>query len=58
MRWKIQEFKRYAIILQSGQTALMMASNGGHVECVQLLLDKGAQVDHQDRVSAVFPPPP
>ena len=32
----------------------MMASIGGHVRCVQLLLDKGAQVNHQDEVSAVF----
>ena len=31
----------------------MKASAGGHVGCVQLLLDRGAQANHQDRVSAV-----
>ena len=39
--------------LQDGQTPLMEALSEGHVECVKLLLDKGAPVDHQDRVSAV-----
>ena len=39
--------------LQSGQTALMKASSGGHVECVKLLLDKSVDVNHQDSVSAV-----
>ena len=38
--------------LQYGETALMMASSGGHVECVKLLLDKGASADLSDRVSA------
>ena len=28
----------------------MVASSGGHVPCVQLLLDKAAEVNHQDRV--------
>ena len=32
----------------------MMASSGGHVGCVQMLLGSGAQVDHQDEVSAVL----
>ena len=41
-------------ILQDGQTPLMMASSGGHVGCVQMLLGSGAQVDHQDKVSAVL----
>ena len=41
------------LYLQSGQTALMEASIGGHVECVKLLLEKGADVNHKDRVSAV-----
>ena len=31
----------------------MMASHEGHVACVQLLLDRGAQADPQDNVSAV-----
>ena len=39
--------------LQSGQTALMKASSEGHVECVKLLLEKGADANHQDGVSAV-----
>ena len=38
--------------LQRGQTALMVASRGGHVECVKLLLEKGASVDLMDEVSA------
>ena len=30
----------------------MWASVGGHDGCVQLLLDRGAQIDHQNKVSA------
>ena len=30
----------------------MMASSGGHVECVKLLLDKDASADRSDKVSA------
>lgn len=37
---------------QFKQTALMIASNGGHDGCVNLLLEKGAKVDLQDQVSA------
>ena len=36
---------------QGKETALMKASRGGHVPCAQLLLDKGAKVDHEDVVS-------
>ena len=39
--------------LQSGQTALMNASSGGHVQCVTVLLDRGALADRSDKVSAV-----
>ena len=35
---------------QDGQTALMLASDGGHIDVVQLLLSSGAQVDLQDEV--------
>ena len=38
--------------LQYGYTPLMRASGGGHDGCVQLLLDGGAQIDHQNEVSA------
>ena len=38
--------------LQDEVTALMMASREGHVECVQLLLDKGARADRSDKVRA------
>ena len=41
------------LYLQSGQTALMKASSGGHVECVKLLLEKGVDVNHKEWVSAV-----
>ncbi|KAL5477966.1 hypothetical protein EMCRGX_G024833 [Ephydatia muelleri] len=34
---------------QYGWTSLMMAARGGHVECLQLLLDRGAQVNHQKK---------
>ena len=40
--------------LQDGGTALMMASLAGHMESVQVLLDKGADVNKQTRVSGVI----
>ena len=40
--------------LQRGWTALMMASKAGHMECVQVLLDKGADGNMQDKVSGVI----
>ena len=38
--------------LQGGNTPLMVASLKGRDGCVQLLLDRGAQIDHQNKVSA------
>ena len=32
----------------------MLASGGGHVKCVKVLLDRGARINQQDRVSVVF----
>ena len=32
----------------------MAASCGGHVLCVKILLDRGAQANHQNKVSAVL----
>ena len=40
--------------LQDGWIALMMASRAGHMECVQVLLDKGAEVNMQNKVSGVI----
>ena len=40
--------------LQDGRTALMWASYSGHLECVKDLLDKGAEVNMQSKVSAVL----
>ena len=31
----------------------MMTSYDGHVTCVQLLVDRGAQINHQDEVSVI-----
>ena len=39
--------------LQYGETAPMMASRWGHMECVKVLLDKGTDVNIQDKVSVV-----
>ena len=36
---------------QYGHSSLMLASINGHVEVVEVLLSKGAQVDLQDKVS-------
>ena len=38
------------IIYQDGHTALMHASQDGHMEVVKLLLDHGANKDLQDNV--------
>ena len=32
-------------------TPLLMAADGGHVECVKVLLEKGAEIDSQSNVS-------
>ena len=37
--------------LKDGDTPLMVALQCRQDECVQLLLDRGAQVDHQNKVS-------
>ena len=41
----------YTVSLQDGWTALMVASQEGHVECVRMLLDRGAEVNMQNKVS-------
>ena len=40
--------------LKLRETALIMASKEGHIECVQVLLDKGSDVNMQDKVSGVI----
>ena len=45
------------LTLKDGNTPLMVASRGGRDGCVQLLLDRGAQVDHQNKVSAFWDQP-
>ena len=37
--------------IQFGKTALIMASEFGKLSCVQALVDKGAKVDSESRVS-------
>ena len=37
--------------IQDGWTSLMWASKGGHVECVKMLLEGGAQANQQKNVS-------
>ena len=39
--------------LQDGATALMKASEAGKVECIKVLLDSGAEVNMQGKVSGV-----
>ena len=38
-------------LLQDGETALLWASSGGHLDVVRLVLAQGANVNLQDRVS-------
>ena len=40
--------------LQDGSTTLMAASENGQVECVAMLLDRGAEVKLQNKVSGVI----
>ena len=40
---------------QYGRTALMFASMEGKVECMRILLERGAQADTQDNVSSSRP---
>ena len=40
---------------QDGRTALMWASMKGKVECMRILLERGAQADTQDNVSSSRP---
>ena len=40
--------------LQDGWITLMVASNTGKVECVKILLDRGARVNMQNEVSCVI----
>ena len=37
--------------VQSGQSPLWVASGDGHLKCVELLINAGANVDMQDEVS-------
>ena len=39
------------LFLQYGWSPLMVASSWGHLEIVKLLLDKGAEVNHLNKVS-------
>ena len=41
------------LFLQDGNTPLIAALVAGHVECVKLLLAKGAQANHQEKVGSV-----
>ena len=40
------------LLVQDGRTALMWASEGGHIEIVKSLLLRGADVNIQDKVSS------
>ena len=40
--------------LQWGETALMLASKAGKVECVKVLLDRGAEINMQHKVSGII----
>ena len=42
------------LTLQNGKTALMLASQEGKLECVEMLLDRGADMNMQTEVSGVI----
>ena len=39
------------VALQDGTTAMMMAAEGGHKDTVELMLDRGADLEAKDEVS-------
>ena len=39
---------------QNGQTALIIAANLGHLDCVRALLERGADMEAKDYVRDVF----
>ena len=41
-----------SLSLQDGWSPLLEAASWGNVQCLQLLLDRGAYVSHQDKVSS------
>ena len=47
-------FKWYLLLLQDGETALMIASQKGHTETVKCLIDGKASVDMQQKASIYF----
>ena len=42
------------LTLQDGRTALLMASQEGKVECVEMLLDRGADINMLTEVSGII----
>ena len=40
--------------LQDGRTPLGFAAGFGHVDCVKVLLDRDANIDHQTKVSLTY----
>ena len=41
------------LLLQNGETALMKASEKGHMECVKVLVDGSADVNVQSKASVI-----
>ena len=44
-----------SLSLQDGQSSLMRACRGGHVEVVRMLISAGAHVNDQSKVSSTSP---
>ena len=51
--WHKNLFHEIFFFLQDGKTSLMYSSEYGHVQCIKMLLDMSAKINHQDDVSAV-----
>ena len=51
VRWMVLPITCTYIYLQDVSTLLMMTAREGKIECMNVLLDNGADVDMQDKVS-------
>ena len=53
MIWIPEPFDTPAVVgdAQDGRTAIWIAAHNGHTSTVELLLEKGASVDHADKVN-------